>query len=568
MAVRTSRVVSTQRVHIRLFLCQEVLLTQTIAATSSTGSIVFMDPIAAVISLPILCLLAVACLPSSMANANARTVRQIVTYLVGIKCLFAMVLAVTHAATAGTPWTASLINLQSWNPSFAIYFDGATSLMLMLVSFVGLIVSRFSIRYLDGEAKQGRYFRWLGFTLGAVSLMVVAGNLLLFFMAWVMTSFGLHQLLLHYRHREAAHRAAWTKFTISRIGDAFLVAALVLTFKTFGTFELAELFARAKDITGTSQVTASHVAIGWLLVLGAVTKSAQFPFHTWLPDTMETPTPVSALMHAGIVNAGGYLIIRMSPLVVLAPEALVTLAVIGAFTACFAGVIMMTQPSVKRALAYSTIAQMGFMMFQCGLGAFSVAMLHILAHSLYKAHAFLSSGSVVSQSLATAGVKSPMPSPRMNIVYGLGAAGATVLTYFAISTVLGLDTSEKPGGVVLAFILCLALTTWGWRLFTLGQGSVNVVGVVGTAGLCLAYVASYLAIQHLIEPTVAVVSVSPAMQFVLVGTALSFSVLFALHTIVIRRTHPSWLEPIRIHAANGFYVDAIYHRIFASLSKS
>ena len=282
--------------------------------------------------------------------------------------------------------------------SIGMYFDGATGLMLMLVSFVGLVVCRFSIRYLDGEAMQGRYFRWIGFTVGAVSLMVVAGNLLLFFVAWVATSFGLHQLLLHYGHRVAAHRAAWTKFAISRLGDAFLIGALVLTFNMFGTFELSELFSQVNDVVSTSQITGGHAAIGWLLVLGALTKSAQFPFHTWLPDTMETPTPVSALMHAGIVNAGGYLIIRMSPLVALAPSALMTLAVVGAFTACFAGVVMMTQPSIKRALAYSTIAQMGFMMLQCGLGAFAAAMLHILAHSLYKAHAFLSSGSVIAQS--------------------------------------------------------------------------------------------------------------------------------------------------------------------------
>ena len=156
----------------------------------------------------------------------------------------------------------------------------------------------------------------------------------------------------------------------------------------------------------------------------------------------------------------------------------------------------------------------------------------------------------------------------MNIAYWLAAASATVLTYFAISTAAGLEASAKPGGVVLAFILCLALTTWGWRLFTLDRGKTSILGLVGVAGLCLVYVTSYLGIQHLIEPTVAVVSVTLAMQFVLVGITLSFCLLLALHAIVIRRLHPSWLEPIRVHAANGFYVDAIYHRIFSPLTKS
>ncbi len=376
-----------------------------------------MQSFAVLLVVPILCLLATACLPSAIANTKVRLVRGFVTLLVALQCLLAFCLATGYVAMGSEPLSTSVLGTLDASNFAGIYYDGATALMLALVSFVGFVVSRFSIRYLDGEAMQGRYFRWLGFTIGAVSLMVIAGNLLLFFAAWVMTSFGLHQLLLHYRHREAAHRAAWTKFTISRLGDAFLIAALILTFKTFGTFELSTLFESAKALAGTTALTPSHVAIGWLLVLGAVTKSAQFPFHTWLPDTMETPTPVSALMHAGIVNAGGYLIIRMSPLVALAPAALITLALIGAFTACFAGVVMMTQPSVKRALAYSTIAQMGFMMLQCGLGAYSAAMLHILAHSLYKAHAFLSSGSVVSQSLATAGAKSPTPSLGKSIAY-------------------------------------------------------------------------------------------------------------------------------------------------------
>lgn len=520
-----------------------------------------MDLFAALL-LPILCLLALACLPARLANANATMVRRWVTWVVGAQFSLALLFALGHAVTGSAPKSLAA------GLKLSLYFDGVASLMLTMVSFVGLIVSRFSIRYLDREAKQGRYFRWLGFTIGAVSLMVVSGNLLQFFGAWVGTSFGLHKLLLHYRHREAAHRAAWTKFTISRLGDAFLIAALVLTFRTFGTLDLAELFLQAGGLANASAGTAPHAAIAWLIVLGAVTKSAQFPFHTWLPDTMETPTPVSALMHAGIVNAGGYLVIRMSPLVALAPQALATLALIGAFTACFASVVMMTQPSVKRALAYSTIAQMGFMMLQCGLGAFSAAMLHILAHSLYKAHAFLSSGSVVAQAQSLAGGKSPAPTWRASLACLLAAAGVSVLAFLGISTVLGLDAAAKPGGLVLPFILCLALTTWGWRLFALGERRTAWVGGAGVVGLCLAYSASYLAVHHLLEPTVAVVALPSALPMLLIGIASAFCGLFALHTFVIQKQFPSWLAPIQVHAANGFYVDALYHRIFASLAKA
>jgi NAD(P)H-quinone oxidoreductase subunit 5 len=528
-----------------------------------------METLAAALLLPMFCLLGMVLVPSRIANRHASLIRQTVTALVGLAVLAAALLAVMHAALGGQPRAMSIFDAaREAGFGVVLYYDGAASLMLLLVSFVGYVVSRFSIRYLDGEAAQGRYFRWLGFLIGSVSLMVVAGDLLLFFLAWVMTSFGLHQLLLHYPDRPAAHRAAWTKFAISRLGDLFLIAAVFQTWRTFGTWELSTLFAQAELVAASSQVTASHAAIGGLLVLGAITKSAQFPFHTWLPDTMETPTPVSALMHAGIVNAGGYLIIRMSPLVALAPTALAALAVMGAFTACFAGIVMMVQPSIKRTLAYSTIAQMGFMMLQCGLGAFSAAMLHILAHSLYKAHAFLTSGSVLSQSLASSGAKMTGTGRLASIACLMAAAAAAVSAFIAISVALGLDVTAKSGGLVLGFLLCAALATWSWRLFALGEPGTALAGVAGVAGLCLVYFGSYLAVDRLLSPSVAVVDPTPFTRVVHLGIAAAFCLLFALHALVVHRQSTGWLESLRVHAVSGFYIDAVYHRLFRSLSKS
>ena len=526
-----------------------------------------MDSIVQLLMTTLLFLLALALVPSRIGNAYQRLVRQLVTGLIGLNLLAAGTLVVGYVIHGGAPLQYSLVQWSKDGIGIGIYYDGATSLMLVLVSFIGLIVSRFSIRYLDGEATQGRYFRWLAFTVAAVSLLVVSGNLLMFMAAWVMTSFGLHQLLIHYGHRPAARRAAWTKFIISRLGDAFLVAALVLTMKSFGTLELSELFAMAKSLS-PEDVTVGHAAIGWLLMLGAVTKSAQFPFHTWLPDTMETPTPVSALMHAGIVNAGGYLVIRMSPLVALAPSALITLATIGAFTACFAGAVMMTQPSIKRSLAYSTIAQMGFMMLQCGIGAFSAAMLHIVAHSLYKAHAFLSSGSVLAQSQSVRGVQTAAQSPRESIVHFLAAGFAALLAYAVISAGFGFDVTHKPGGLVLAFILCLALTTWGWRMFSRQEPTTVSVAVAGIAALCFAYVGSYVAVDSLVGSAAADFQFPATAQFILFDIALAFVALFILHISVFGPTRPTWLEPLRVHVTNGFYLDAIYRRAFASLAKS
>jgi NAD(P)H-quinone oxidoreductase subunit 5 len=168
--------------------------------------------------------------------------------------------------------------------------------------------------------------------------------------------------------------AARKKFLISRLGDLFLTAAMVLIVSSLGSGDFATIFAAADQLRADSQPLNWALSLGaTFLVLGAMTKSAQFPMHSWLPDTMETPTPVSALMHAGIINAGGFLVIRLSPLISLSHLALDLLAVVGTLTAVIGSVIMLTQPTVKRALAYSTMAQMGFMMLQCGLGAFAAA---------------------------------------------------------------------------------------------------------------------------------------------------------------------------------------------------
>jgi NAD(P)H-quinone oxidoreductase subunit 5 len=560
MAAWTSRVVSILRAHPGFFYVSYIELDT--SRLSSAWSHIAMESIVISLLLPILGLLATACLPSRLANAKVTTFRKLVTLLVAFEFFLAFATAIASLVSGRSSISISFLQAPLNNLGLSIYYDGTTALMLALVSFVGLIVSRFSVRYLDGEATQGRYFRWLSFTVGSVSLMVIAGNMLLFFAAWVMTSLGLHQLLLQYRHREAARRAAWTKFAISRLGDVFLISSLILIFKTYGTLDLDNLFKIVKSSVEAFPTTASHVAIGWLLVLGAVTKSAQFPFHTWLPDTMETPTPVSALMHAGIVNAGGYLIIRMSPLVAFAPSALATLAAIGAFTACFGGLVMLTQPSVKRALAYSTIAQMGFMMLQCGLGAFVAAMLHIIAHSLYKAHAFLNSGSVVDQAQATSRAKLPTQSFAKGFAWFVAAAIATVSVFLTVSEISGLEVTSKPGGLVLAFIFCLALTTCGWQLFAIGEVKAVFFGFVAITLLCLAYIGSYIALEQFVEQP-ATTAIVPGESLILFAIVCSFVLLLALHIAIIARLRPQWLDALRVHAVNGFYIDAIYHRIFA-----
>ncbi|MCA9157087.1 MAG: hypothetical protein KDA72_02095 [Planctomycetales bacterium] len=514
--------------------------------------------------LPAAILLALIWLPNTWVSSRVRSFRQFVALLAGLQFAVATSFTVAHAAGWISLIHKTLASLSSELPiAVTVYYDGVAGLMLTLVSFVGWVICRYSIRYLDGEATQGRYFRWTAFTIGSVSLMVISGNLLMFIAMWIMTSLGLHQLLMHYGDRPAARRAAWTKFTISRLGDAALIAAMAIIYSQFKTMDFAELFAAAGSLTSVSP--AMQVA-GFLLAAGAVTKSAQFPFHTWLPQTMETPTPVSALMHAGIVNAGGYLIIRTSPLISLTPWAMTTLAIFGGVTACFAAVVMLTQTSVKKSLAYSTIAQMGFMMLQCGLGAYTAAMLHILAHSLYKAHAFLSSGSVIAERAAMLSLPSPSQSVALT---RLAIVGTIIVALLGVTfTLVGIDPLTKPGGLLLGGVLCMALTHWVGQVMRSGGNSLLVRAMVIAGVLCLAYSASFVAVDKIIAESLPDSSAPQLLWLVAAIVLTGFGGMFALQSALSSGNPSTTLAKWHVHASNGFYVENALRGVFQPLLNS
>ncbi|MCP5483868.1 MAG: hypothetical protein H7A21_20685 [Spirochaetales bacterium] len=308
--------------------------------------------------------------------------------------------------------------------SLALRLDSLSTLLLVMVTLLGAIIGRYSVRHLDGEARQWYFFRYLLFTVAGVSLFVVSSNLPMLFVMWLCTSFGLHKLLLFFPDRPGAIYAARKKLIVSRIGDLALLSGMILIFRALGTLEFTEI---SEALRGPLPNAASGDLLslaGLLVVAGAMAKSVQFPFHFWLPETMETPSPVSALMHAGIINAGGFLIIRLSPLVDVATFAQLTLTVVGAATAALGALTMITQNDIKKKLAYSTISQMGLMMFACGLGAYTMALFHIFAHSFYKAHAFLSTGTLVRES-ARVGFK--LAPPRGTVIVLATLAGLCVV---------------------------------------------------------------------------------------------------------------------------------------------
>ena len=514
------------------------------------------NSMAAALCLPLLCMVFAVFLPNSWLNRRAAFSRQLITNLACLNATAAFLMLVTTLALGPIQWAVAA----ELPVTLSIYIDGVAALMLSLVALVGWIICRYSIRYLDAEANQGRYFRWTAFTIGSVSLVVVTGNLIILTTALLMTSLGLHQLLVHYEDRPAARRAAAIKFLFSRMGDVCLLVAAFALYREFGTFELPELFAQIGAMSDSSIASSVGLAVAaWSLVLCAVFKSAQFPFHTWLPETMETPTPVSALMHAGIVNAGGYLLIRTAPIVSHTPVALIAVACLGAFTSVFAAMVMMSQTSVKRKLAWSTIAQMGFMMFQCGLGAFSAAMLHIVAHSLYKAHAFLSSGSVMKERVAMATAAAPVRSPLTHVAAFLLTSAATLSIFAGMAWAYGISVETKPGGLVLGLVLCIGIAHWMRRMFTAGRQFV-LPAIAVSVGLLLAYFTTFSAIDYVVAPSLIATPTTLTTTGFVVTAILLFAALLIVESFANRGTRARWMNSLYVHSSNGFYVDILWKK--------
>jgi NAD(P)H-quinone oxidoreductase subunit 5 len=446
---------------------------------------------------------------------------------------------------------------------FAVYVDALSATLLLLVAFLGAIVIRYSANYLQGDAGQGRFMKWLAMAIGAVLTLLISGNLIVFTVAWMVTSLTLHRLLTFYPERPAAVMAARKKFIISRMGDVCLVLAVLGLYLIFDSLQFAEIFVAAEQLSATPLSTVNEIFLlvtSAFLVLGAALKSAQFPFHSWLPEVMETPTPVSALMHAGIINAGGFLIVRMSHVLVLTPSVLNVLALIGAITALFGAMAMLTQTSIKKSLAFSTVGQMGFMMLQCGLGAFSSAVLHIVAHSLYKAHAFLSSGSIVD--IAKASWLPPVHSNR-HPWQVLAAFGLALTLTYAVATIMGISAHEHPGILVLGAVLQLALTYLLWNAIENHRSGFLVLRTLVVATIvCIAYFGLQLVFMHWLEKALPLVVIHHGVfDWLLVGLVLlAFSLVLLLQVQFPGSPKNRFWQAAYVHFYNGFYLSTLANR--------
>ena len=439
--------------------------------------------------------------------------------------------------------------------------DAVSAPLLLLIAFIGWIVLRYSATYLDGEAREGWFTSWLCAALACVMLMVTAGNIGLLAVAWTGTSIALHRLLLFYSDRPAAQRAARKQKIVAGWSDGAMLAAAVLLYMGHGTGDVGAILSAVAHGGATSL----DLAAAGVLAVAAMLKSAQFPLHGWLTEVMEAPTPVSALLHAGIINAGGFVLIRFADLMLAAPAVLAALAIVGGLSALLGGLVMLTQPAVKTSLAWSTIAQMGFMLLQCGLGLFPLALLHILAHSLYKAHAFLSSGGAVER-IAAAARPGPVAVPSV------AAVGRSFLIALAIYVVIGLIFGfhhKSPQAIALGAILIFGVA------YLIAQGLADAAPRALSrqlVGYALLASASYFALHAVaIALTAAILPQTPApdaLGWVLIAVAvLSFgAVAFAQATFPLWSGHPA-AAGLRVHLANGLYANALFDRAIGSWTR-
>jgi NADH-quinone oxidoreductase subunit L len=309
----------------------------------------------------------------------------------------AMVVVVT-ALTGGFAEGSYTVRLWDWIPAggfhveVAFAVDNLTACLLIVVTTIGLLVHVYSIGYMAHDpAGYWRFFAYLNLFMFSMLLLVLADNWLTVFVAWELVGLCSYLLIGFWYRKNSAALASKKAFLVNRVGDVGFALGIMLIFVTLGTLDIREVIERIGEVD-----PGTVLAISLLIFAGAMGKSAQFPLHVWLPDAMEGPTPVSALIHAAtMVNAGVYLVARTNPIFAHAPEALVVVAAIGIFTAILAASIAMTQTDIKRVLAYSTLSQLGYMFAALGVGAFTAAIFHLMTHGFFKGLLFLGSGSVI-----------------------------------------------------------------------------------------------------------------------------------------------------------------------------
>ncbi len=337
----------------------------------------------------------------ALGNDRSRRVRaQFGAIPVG--AAFCGAIATLYVVTTQGPVSVRLYDpasLASLTFPIGFYIDRLSAVMMVLIAGVGTVIYAYSIEYMYQDPHEPRYLALIGLALFVLLCMVSSANLMMLFLFWQLLSYLLY-LLAHNHTHAGTLDGAFKTFTLLRVGDIAFLAGIVLAHALYGTLEFPDLFAKAAESTAVVSPLpgleiSGATAVTLLLFIGGMSKSAQVPFHIWLPRYLYAPTPATALLHAGIINAGGFLINRLAPLFGLSSTTLHVAFVVGTLTAVLGASMMLAQNDIKKTLGFSTVGQMGYMIMECGLGAFSLAVFHLIAHGLFKATVFLNSGNVI-----------------------------------------------------------------------------------------------------------------------------------------------------------------------------
>ena len=364
--------------------------------------------------------------------------------------------------------------------------DRLTAVMLLLVTTVSALVHIYTIGYMHGEPGYARFFSYIALFTFSMLMLVMADNLLQLFIFWEAVGLCSYLLIGHWYERPAACAAATKAFVVNRVGDFGFMLGLLLVWYSFGSLDYQEVFARAHESAGNMMNVLGPFGGTWdvsvltliclLLFTGAVGKSAQVPLHVWLPDAMEGPTPISALIHAAtMVTAGVFLVARLAPLYNLSPTAMAVVAITGGVTMVVGATIALTQTDIKRVVAYSTVSQLGYMIMACGLGAYAAGMYHLLTHGAFKALLFLGCGSVIialhheQDMRRMGGLKDKLPVTYWTFVVGSLALAGFPLTagFFSKDDLLVSAWSTGPLGqclTVLGLVTALMTAFYSFRL--------------------------------------------------------------------------------------------------------
>jgi NADH-quinone oxidoreductase subunit L len=517
------------------------------------------------------------------------------------------IMAFVELVLRGEPRTISLYELfrsGSLVVRLDLYVDQLCVLLLLLVTGVSFVVHVYSSRYMIGDARYSRFFALLALFTFAMVALVMSGNLLLIFMCWEIMGICSYLLISHQADRFSAAGAATKVFLVNAVADVGLLFGILLTYVTFDTLDIRQILGLAADMNGQTINVLGWAGLAWhvpvltlitlLLFTGCMGKSAQVPFHVWLPFAMEAPTPVSALIHAAtMVNAGPYLLIRFSALIVLAPTAMIVIAVIGGATALLGAAVSLTQTDIKKILAYSTISQIGFMIMTCGLGAFAAAVFHLLAHGFLKAFLFLSTGNQLQPSAGhTHGETTTACSrtPKQLVFGALLLACVPPLLLFT-GSYESLWTRQHDGitgiafgviGLLSVFITAMILFSGVVSIFQPSHNenveprffsALHLAGIAASALVMIGFLLSlwrwfvmFLSPEPArpIPPSMGAEPIAysiPLLVWPLVAAWAGWAFAYGIHTRRFNLAHlvpHAWASSIYVLLLNKFYVDEIY----------